>query len=228
MMHNLPQEWKAELLTIEIGARGMVAQETKQDVHNMFRLLGRTKDAKQCAGKCIAEARRRALLGSYLVWNFRDREEWDLTETVGRWRGQQECTNLASVDRARQRKEREEADAAGTWSDESGGEQEKNPDEANGTLDWEVKTQGRERVREEAEKAGDLCYYPDGSLREARSGWGWIAQQAGRELRSDYGPVRLYGEDGWLGAQYHSNNAGELCGVISVLRDIEKHVEKGE
>ena len=70
LMHNLPQEWKAELLTVEIGARGMVAQETKQDVHNMFRLLGRAKDAKQCAEKCIAEARRRALLVSYLVWNF--------------------------------------------------------------------------------------------------------------------------------------------------------------
>ena len=93
----------------------------------MFRLLGRTKNAKQCAERCIAEARRRALLGSYLVWNFRDREEWDLTETVGRWRGWHESTDLASVDRARQRKEREEADAAGTWSDESGGEQAKNP-----------------------------------------------------------------------------------------------------
>ena len=58
LMHNLPQEWKAELLTIEIGARGMVAQETKQDVHNMFRLLGRTKDAKQCAGKCIVTCTR--------------------------------------------------------------------------------------------------------------------------------------------------------------------------
>ena len=162
-----------------------------------------------------------------MVWNFRDREEWDLTETVGRWRGQYESTNLASVDRTRQRKEREEADAAGTWSDESGGEHEKNPDEASGTLDWEAKTQARKRVREEAEKAGVLCYYPDGSFKEGRSGWGWVVQQAERELRSDYGPVRLYGEDGWQGAQYHSNNAGELTGVISVLKDVEKHAEKG-
>ena len=92
---------------------------------------------------------------------------------------------------------------------------------------WELKTQARKRVREEAEQAGGLCYYPDGSFKMSRSGWGWVAQQAGRELRSDCGPVRLYGEDEWLGAQYHSNNAGELSGVISVLKDVERHVEKG-
>ena len=161
------------------------------------------------------------------MWHFRDRDEWDLTETVGRWRGWRESTDLASVDRARQRKEREEADAAGTWSDESGGEQEKNPDDATGKQEWELKTQARKRVREEAEQAGGLCYYPDGSFKMSRSGWGWVAQQAGRELRSDCGPVRLYGEGEWLGAQYHSNNAGELSGVISVLKDVEKHVEKG-
>ena len=47
LMNELPREWRAELLTVEVGARGMVGQETKQDVHNMFRMLGRTKDAKQ-------------------------------------------------------------------------------------------------------------------------------------------------------------------------------------
>ena len=108
LMNELPREWRAELLTVEVGARGLVGQETKQDVHNLFRILGRNKDAKQQAEKCIAEARRRAMLGSYLVWHHRDREEWDITETIGRWRGQHEGTSLASVDRARQKREREE------------------------------------------------------------------------------------------------------------------------
>ena len=86
----------------------------------------------------------------------------------------------------------------------------------------------RKRVREKAEAEGVLGYYPDGSLQEGLSGWGWVAQRAGAEVRRAHGPVRLYGEDGWLGAQYHSNNAAELSGVIDVLRDVEKHVESGE
>ena len=103
----------AIVITIEIGSRGLVAPETKQDVHNIFRLLGYTKDARSQAERCSAEARHRAMLGSYLVWCCRDREEWDLHETIGGWRGQTEPDNLTAADRTRQRDEQEKETAEG-------------------------------------------------------------------------------------------------------------------
>ena len=45
LMNALPREWPPQLVTLEIGSRGLVAPETKQDMHNMFRFLGHTKDA---------------------------------------------------------------------------------------------------------------------------------------------------------------------------------------
>ena len=106
-----------------------------------------------------------------------------MTETVGSWRGQHESGDLGSVDRARQKKEREEAEAAGAWSDENCAELEGNPDDAAGRLEWEAKTMARKQVREKAEAEGVLGYYPDGSLKEGLSGWGWVAQRAGEEVR---------------------------------------------
>ena len=115
-----------------------------------------------------------------------------MTETIGRWRGQHEDTSLASADRARQKSECAEAEAAGTWSEEAE-TVEKDPDEDAGKLDWELKTQARKRIREAAEAGGRRCYYPDGSFRDDSSGWGWVVQQNGEELARDCGPVRLYG-----------------------------------
>ena len=40
LMNELPREWRAELLTVEIGARGLVGQETKQDVHKLVPDVG--------------------------------------------------------------------------------------------------------------------------------------------------------------------------------------------
>ena len=96
LMNALPWEWNAQLATVEIGSRGFVAPETKADIHNVFRTLGCQKQAKLQAERCIAEARRRAMLGSYLIWSQRDREDWDMHETVGAWRGKTEVENLLS------------------------------------------------------------------------------------------------------------------------------------
>ena len=74
-MNELPQEWNAQLATLEIGSRGLLAPETKRDCHSIFRSLGCQKDVKSWSEKCLAEARRRAMLGSYLIWVNRDREE---------------------------------------------------------------------------------------------------------------------------------------------------------
>jgi ribonuclease HI len=90
-----------------------------------------------------------------------------------------------------------------------------------------VKTRARQSVREECEEAGLLCYYPDGSFRDGLSGWGWVAQRAGAEVDREKGPVRLHGEAEWQGAQYHSNNAGELTAVIRVLKHVERAAESG-
>ena len=55
-----------------------------------------------------------------------------------------------------------------------------------------------------------------------------MAQRRGVEAKRENGPVKLYGEDGWLGAQYHSNNAGELTALIHVLRHVAENGRKGE
>ena len=108
LMNEIPQDWDAQLATLEIGTWGMIATETKHDCHNILRTFGRQEDTKSCSGKCLTEARRRCMLGSYMVWVHRDREEWDLQETVGHRRGRTEVHNLAIVDLVRQREESEE------------------------------------------------------------------------------------------------------------------------
>ena len=128
LMNALPREWPPQLVTLEIGSRGLVAPETKQDMHNIFRFLGHTKDAKSQTEKCIAEARRRAMLGSYLVWCFRGRDDWDFQETIGSWRGQAEVYNIAAADRIRQKEEQEERTREVIWTDWSNQEPEESPD----------------------------------------------------------------------------------------------------
>ena len=227
LMSSLPREWKAQLATVEIGARGMVAAETRQDLHNVFRAMGCRKDARQRTELCVAEARRRAMLGSYLVWCFRDRSDWDLTEPIGRWSGKGDGDCLASIDRKRQAEERERECEAGAWTD-AAQEDEASGDAGVGEQEWQMKTAARQEVREKAEAAGLQCYYPDGSAKDGLSGWGWVAQRREAEVKREHGPVKLYGEEGWLGAQYHSNNAGELTALIHVLRHIAEHGSRGE
>ena len=57
------------------------------------------------------------MLGSYLIWCFRDRSDWDLTEPIGRWSGKSDGDCLASIDRKRQAEERERECEAGAWTD---------------------------------------------------------------------------------------------------------------
>ena len=64
-------------------------------------------------------------------------------------------------------------------------------------MEWQIKTQARKIVREAAEAEGLVCYYPDGSYKDGCSGWGWIVHQKEKELASDCGPMRLYGEQMW-------------------------------
>ena len=222
LMGELPREWKAQLRTVEIGTRGLVSAETRGDMHSIFRAVGGNKDAKRRTDACLEEARRRAMLGSYLIWVHGERDDWDLAETVGRWRGGRPQISLAATDQERQKKEREEARKRGEWNNDGGdtvaeAEAETRAEAGMPEQEWQAKTRTRRRVREAAESAGGLCYFPDGSSRGGLSGWGWVAQQSGRELARGRGPVRLYGEEGWRGAQYHSNNAGELTAVIEVL-----------
>ena len=103
------------------------------------------------------------MLGSYLVWCFRDREDWDFQETVGSWRGQAEVDCLAAADRTRQREEQEKQAAEGSWTDCTHGETEQAPDDHLERMEWQIKTRGREAIRESAEAEGIVCYYPDGS-----------------------------------------------------------------
>ena len=187
----------------------MVAAETRQDLHNVFRAMGCGKDAKQRTGQCVAEARRKAMLGSYLIWSCRDRSDWDFTEPIGRWSGKGDGDCLASIDRKRQAEEHGRECEAGAWTD-AAQENEADGDAAVCEQEWQVKTTARREVRERAEVAGLQCYYPDGSAKDGLSGWGWVAQRGGVEVKRENGSVKLYGEDGWLGAQYHSKNAGEL------------------
>ena len=153
---------------------------------------------------------------------------WDFQETVGGWRGQAEVDCLAAADRIRQREEQEKQAAEGSWTDCTHGETEQAPDDHLERMEWQIKTRGREAIRESAEAEGIVCYYPDGSYREGLSGWGWVSHQKGVELSRDYGPVKLYGEQGWEGAQYHSNNAGELTAVIRVLQHAKASGHTGE
>ena len=168
------------------------------------------------------------MFGFYLIWVNRDREGWDLQETVGYWKARTEVQNLAIADRARQREENEKATAEGTWTDATCEEQESGPDSELDKMEWEIKTEARRRIREDAETQGLPCFYPDGSFRKGLSGWGWVGQQQGSELARQCGPVKLYGEEGWLGAQYHSNNAGELTAVIETLGHIKQQGYQGE
>ena len=168
------------------------------------------------------------MLGSYLIWSQRDREDWDMQETVGAWRGRTEVENLAVADRVRQGEEREKAAQEGSWTDVGSKEPEQCPDSVAGKQEWEIKTAARTKIREAAEAEGLMCYYPDGSFREGLSGWGFVAQQNNSENAREKGPVRLYGEEEWLGAQYHSNNAGELNAFIRVLKHAKREGIQGE
>ena len=140
-------------------------------MHNIFRFLGHTKDAKSQAEKCIAEARRRAMLGSHLVWCFRGRDDWDFQETIGSWRGHTEVDNIAAADRIRQKEEQEKQTREGTWTDWSNQEPEESPDKQLEQMEWQIKTQARKNVREAAEAEGLVCYYPDGSYKDGRPFW---------------------------------------------------------
>jgi len=233
LMPLLPREWNAKLWTLEVGDRGMVSPETKQAMHSIFRMISgpAARDAKKRAEACLGEARRRTILGSYLIWAHGGRDEWDMVTPIGRWRGEVEPLRMAAKDRQRQRSAEEKAQQEGTWS---GGWEKAaaNPDEERekemAKEEWEAKTATRAKIRAEAEEKGGLCYFPDGSAKDGRSGWGWVAQAGGKEVARAKGPVKLYGEEGWRGAQYHSNNAAELTAVIEVLAHARERASQSD
>ena len=200
LVNALPREWHAQLATVEIGSRGLVASETRTDIHNVFRTIRCQKQAKLQAERCIAEARRRAMLGSYLIWPQRDRDDWDLHETVGAWKGKKEVENLAVADRVRQREEREKADAEGSWTDVGNMEPEQCPDSAAGKQEWEIKTAARTEISEAPEADGLICYYPDSSFRDGLSGSGFVVQHDGTEIAREKGPESSSTEkkNGWM------------------------------
>ena len=88
-------------------------------------------------------------------------------------------------------------------------------DEGEGTQ--EIRAAGLKAARVQVEEAADVDewwrVYTDGSFAEGRSGWGVCIFHGGKVVARLKGPVRLKGEPGWKGAEYHSNNAGELSGI---------------
>jgi len=126
-MNALPREWQPQLVALEIESRPS-PNRIYTTYFDIFRFLGHTKDAKSQTEKCIAEARRRAMLGSYLVWCFRGRDDWDFQETIGSWRGHTEVDNIAAADRIRQKEEQEEQTREVIWTDWSNQEPEESPD----------------------------------------------------------------------------------------------------
>ena len=91
---------------------------------------------------------------------MRERSDWDLTEPIGRWSGQ-EGSSLATIDRKRQTAERERESAEGAWT-EVAQEHESDADGAIGQQEWQMKTAARQAVREEAESErrapmNDVC-----------------------------------------------------------------------
>ena len=110
------------------------------------------------------------MFGFYLIWVNRDREGWDLQETVGYWKGRTEVQNLAIADRARQREESEKATAEGTWTDADCEEPETGPDSELSKMEAEMKIEARRRVIEDAEAQGLPCFYPDGYFALAEDG----------------------------------------------------------
>ena len=98
---------------------------------------------------------------------------------------------MAAKDKQRQKRREEQARQEGSWT---GGITKDAPElesEAEALMceqEWQLKTKAREQVRLEAEARGELCYYPDGSGKGGRSGWGWVSTLGGAESARSKGP----------------------------------------
>ena len=78
---------------------------------------------------------------------------------------------------------------------------------------------------EELLRGGAVEVYTDGSGQNGAAGWGWVAVDAGEEVRARRGPVVVEAEGvGWRGAERATNNTGELT---AALEAIEWAVGKG-
>ena len=137
---------------------------------------------------------------------------------------QWEDRGLCVLDGWRQAEERRRATEAGTltpeWTEWLRGKDDEDEQAAeNRDSENDLYRRGLVEVREAAEASGEgVRIYPDGSFEDGYAGWGFVAVKGQQILAVKHGSVVTDPDDPrWKGAQFHSNNAGEVEALVHGL-----------
>ena len=234
VLDTFPPQWRTSVITLEIGARGLVPADVVRKLTQLCTEISprRSRGHADAHGKIGPGPRKkaadfaitlgeRAMLGSYVIWQKR-KQDWDTPEVCGTIPTQpMEERGLSELDAIRQRRVSTREKAAGTinpkwidldrtWDDHDAAHA---TELSEGNATWR-KALLDVRHRAESDDAV-LRVYTDGSYAGGFAGWGWIAVRGSEVVARRSGPVVTETSDpAWVGCNFASNNAGEVSAVV--------------
>lgn len=239
VLNHFPAQWKTEVCTVEIGARGIVSQNVVEKLKAAYVRLGPKSrrdvskgGARRRAAALAVELGERAVLGSFVVWQKRA-QEWDESRLLQAPKAQPlEERSLAEIDGVRQARLRRREEEAGAMRGEFVAALVREDDQdaraaeehSAGNVVWRRALLDATRCAES--DASAVRIYTDGSFDDGRAGWGWVAVRGWHVLANGCGPVVLDSRcPDYVGCNFHSNNSGEVSAVIHAL-NWAKHAEE--